>query len=146
MKLQQSWVEELVEEGKKNAGGYEQLAEIIGIKRQSLMGWTTGSSPRLFNFIKLLDFLGGDIARALPEYSHNEEAAKLKSENEHLTAENATLRQRLYQVHASALGMDPQQLQRLVNAGRAVQRLPLNETEALATVISAITTPKLPSQ
>jgi hypothetical protein len=56
----------LVDEAIRKAGGQRMLAEKLELGLATVSAWRGEGLPRLDSFVKLLDYVGGDIRRALP--------------------------------------------------------------------------------
>lgn len=66
------WFYELLESAKTQAGSRSALARKLGMAPTGIIGWEEGGAPGADKLIALLDFMGGDIRRALPGWIPSE--------------------------------------------------------------------------
>lgn len=63
------WFHDLLLVAFEKAGkSHSTLAKQLGVSRQTIMAWEGTSLPRIDHFVVLVNYLGGDISRALPNY------------------------------------------------------------------------------
>lgn len=63
-----AWFLDLLIKGRKLAGTRVRLAQILGVTGPTVIAWESGSMPGITHVEKLINYLGGDIMRALPEW------------------------------------------------------------------------------
>jgi SOS-response transcriptional repressor LexA len=67
-----TWLKGLVAEGARRAGSINALAVQMGFSRPSVADWAKGASePSTSSLVALLEYLGGDINRAMPDWKHD---------------------------------------------------------------------------
>ena len=71
----EKWMNNLLDVALKKAGGRYQLADEIQVTNSAINKWTSGdgSLPNLHTTKKLLEYVGGDIQRALPDWEPDAE-------------------------------------------------------------------------
>lgn len=93
------WFDGMLEKAKKKAGGtWEDLAEQLGVTRNTASGWAGeyGRPPKLHDFLNLLKYVGGDIERARPEWQVFPQASKaIRQENVELRGKVGELKDML---------------------------------------------------
>jgi hypothetical protein len=71
------WLWGMVVAGVEKAGSLEELGKHIHSARPTILGWRDGATPRLDKVEALINFVGGDLSRALPGYDPAQDAKAL---------------------------------------------------------------------
>jgi transcriptional regulator with XRE-family HTH domain len=100
-----SWFFAALDAAKRKAGSRAALARALQTRHPTIMDWEEGAVPGVDKFLLLMEYIGGDIERALPGYDLTAEASE-RMIARLAQAENqiAELQQRLAAIAALAAG------------------------------------------